>query len=66
VNHQDQPASPCVRNCTLDPKTDICLGCHRTLEEILAWSSYTAEQKLVLLETLKRRRADGREAREGS
>ncbi|MFT4941230.1 MAG: putative Fe-S protein YdhL (DUF1289 family) [Paraglaciecola sp.] len=28
--------SPCVRNCCLDDK-DVCLGCLRTLEEILMW-----------------------------
>ncbi|EKO3464267.1 DUF1289 domain-containing protein [Vibrio fluvialis] len=29
--------SPCIRNCCLDDN-DVCLGCFRTLEEILAWT----------------------------
>ena len=29
-------ASPCRRQCCLDDQ-DVCLGCGRTLAEILAW-----------------------------
>jgi predicted Fe-S protein YdhL (DUF1289 family) len=28
--------SPCVRNCCLN-EDDICLGCRRSLSEIIAW-----------------------------
>ena len=28
--------SPCVRNCCLDDQ-DICLGCFRSLAEIVGW-----------------------------
>ncbi|MBL4865470.1 MAG: DUF1289 domain-containing protein [Pseudomonadales bacterium] len=30
--------SPCVRNCCLD-ENDICLGCFRSMEEIMRWSA---------------------------
>ena len=30
--------SPCVSVCRMDPQTQHCLGCLRTLEEIAAWS----------------------------
>lgn len=30
--------SPCVNVCQLDPRTGWCLGCHRTIDEIAAWS----------------------------
>jgi predicted Fe-S protein YdhL (DUF1289 family) len=30
--------SPCVSVCRMDPQTQLCLGCLRTLEEIAAWS----------------------------
>jgi uncharacterized protein len=30
------PPSPCVRNCCLS-KDDICMGCGRHIDEILAW-----------------------------
>ncbi len=48
------PANPCNRHCCLDAR-DVCLGCKRTLAEILAWHNYSAEQKRALLDDLARR-----------
>jgi uncharacterized protein len=53
----NEPASPCNRSCTLDPATDICVGCLRTLQEILGWSAYTVEEKLAVLKQIEVRRA---------
>ncbi|MCT7940280.1 MULTISPECIES: DUF1289 domain-containing protein [Shewanella] len=44
--------SPCIRHCSLDEQ-DICLGCHRTLDEILGWHTMTNEQKFLLLTELQ-------------
>lgn len=50
-----QTANPCVRNCCLDDQ-DVCLGCFRTLDEILAWRSLPNKQREeVLVESEKRR-----------
>ena len=38
------PDSPCRRACTLD-REDICVGCGRTLDEILEWSRASTERK---------------------
>ncbi|MFO6425324.1 DUF1289 domain-containing protein [Motilimonas sp. KMU-193] len=40
--------SPCVRNCCLDEQ-DICMGCHRSLDEIIAWHdcSHTEKQAII-------------------
>ncbi|QIR14392.1 DUF1289 domain-containing protein [Shewanella aestuarii] len=46
--------SPCIRQCCLDQQ-DICLGCHRSLKEILSWQNLTETQKADLVETLKAR-----------
>jgi len=51
-----RPESPCNRRCTLDPATDICLGCYRSLQEILGWANYSARQRRVVLEGLEERR----------
>ena len=48
--------SPCVRNCCLD-KDDICLGCHRSLEEIVQWSQCDDKQKKLILAAVQRRKA---------
>ena len=57
----DPLASPCVRNCCLDDD-DVCMGCGRSLEEIIAWSAASDEDKAATLarsrERLARRRRD--------
>lgn len=41
-------ASPCVRNCCLDDQ-DICLGCFRSLVEIMAWGDATDTERRAIL-----------------
>lgn len=54
---EDAYASPCVRNCCLD-REDICLGCYRSIDEILAWTSATpAMRKKILAQSQARRAA---------
>jgi uncharacterized protein len=33
----DDVPSPCVSICRMNPQTDLCEGCLRTLDEIAAW-----------------------------
>lgn len=40
--------SPCVRNCCLD-EDDVCLGCFRTVEEIIRWGDADDEEKYKIL-----------------
>ncbi len=48
--------SPCVRNCCLD-YNDICLGCFRSVDEIMQWGSANNQtRRHILVETQKRRR----------
>ena len=49
------PASPCIRRCCLDHR-DVCLGCARTLQEILNWHQMTPAEKQNLLNDLERRK----------
>jgi predicted Fe-S protein YdhL (DUF1289 family) len=42
-------ASPCVRNCCLDDQ-DICLGCQRSVEEIIAWGPASNAERRAILE----------------
>jgi predicted Fe-S protein YdhL (DUF1289 family) len=30
--------SPCISVCRMDPVSQLCIGCYRTLEEIMVWS----------------------------
>jgi predicted Fe-S protein YdhL (DUF1289 family) len=60
--HPSDPlASPCVRNCCLDDD-DVCMGCGRSLPEIVAWSTASDAEKAATLarsrERLAARRRD--------
>lgn len=48
-------ASPCVRNCCLNEK-DVCLGCYRHIDEIVGWSGFTDDKKIVILDECTKRR----------
>ena len=47
---------PCVRNCCLNEE-DICLGCFRSLSEILSWHDLSEEEKITALAVCKERQA---------
>lgn len=47
-------ASPCVRNCCLDAH-DICLGCNRSIAEIMAWGAAGNEERKAILERCRLR-----------
>ncbi|HEY9199111.1 MAG TPA: DUF1289 domain-containing protein [Gammaproteobacteria bacterium] len=47
-------ASPCVRNCCLDDQ-DICLGCHRSVDEIIAWGPASNAERRAILERARQR-----------
>ncbi|MDE2912656.1 MAG: DUF1289 domain-containing protein [Paracoccaceae bacterium] len=49
---RDEPDSPCVRVCLLHPEAGICLGCHRTSEEINGWNDFSAEARSAILADL--------------
>lgn len=47
---------PCLRKCCLDDE-DVCLGCFRTLEEIMHWNEAAEEERRAILENAGQRRA---------
>jgi len=49
------PLSPCIGVCAMNSQTGLCDGCYRTLAEIAAWRSYTAEEKRAVLAQLEER-----------
>ena len=51
------PGSPCVNICTLNDQR-VCLGCRRTLAEIVGWTGLSAEEQWRIVEDLKTRGAD--------
>jgi uncharacterized protein len=43
--------SPCIKICTLDARSGLCLGCGRTIDEIARWTAMSdAERGRVMNE----------------
>ncbi|KQI72771.1 hypothetical protein AN191_07150 [Loktanella sp. 5RATIMAR09] len=61
--------SPCIKICVIEPKSRLCTGCLRTIDEIGAWSRMTAEARSEIMAELPTRagqitkRRGGRTAR---
>ena len=51
------PLSPCIRLCTLDAASGLCLGCGRTLAEIGGWLALSPEERTAIMRTLPGRLA---------
>jgi len=50
-------ASPCINVCKMNPATELCENCRRTLEEIAAWSAYSPVEKRTVLALLSARKS---------
>jgi uncharacterized protein len=46
--------SPCVRNCCLN-EDDVCMGCFRTMSEIIEWGQANTEERKTILQMAKQR-----------
>ncbi len=66
---REEPDSPCLSVCVIHPSAGICIGCHRTAEEVRNWSKFAPEDRLRLLDELPsrkqllRKRRGGRKSR---
>ena len=47
--------SPCISICELDTKTDLCIGCLRTSQEIAGWKTLTDMEKKKILKLVRER-----------
>ena len=48
--------SPCINVCKMDSHSGLCLGCHRTIDEISAWSRLDDTARQVILDKVTERR----------
>mgnify|MGYP001797557556 CR=1 FL=1 len=69
VWQRDEIDSPCIKICVIHPETRLCTGCHRSSDEITAWSRMDAATRSAIMaelpsrEALLRKRRGGRAAR---
>ena len=53
-------ASPCTKVCIIDPRSGLCRGCGRTLDEVARWTSFSdSERDRIMTELPQRRAAHG-------
>lgn len=57
--HAIEVPSPCIQVCRMDPRTSLCEGCYRTIDEIAGWSALSGEEKRAVWNELARRRGEG-------
>jgi predicted Fe-S protein YdhL (DUF1289 family) len=50
--------TPCNAVCFIDPQTDLCFGCGRTLPEIARWAAMTPIERHEIMATLPQRMQD--------
>lgn len=68
---REEIASPCIKICVIQPESRLCTGCHRSIEEITAWSRMSpAARETVIAELpgregVLRKRRGGRAGRIG-
>jgi predicted Fe-S protein YdhL (DUF1289 family) len=51
----DPIPSPCIRNCCLNEE-DVCLGCFRSLTEVVGWADADSPTRQTILDNTHIRR----------
>jgi len=51
-----KPVSPCIEVCALDDN-QVCIGCGRTVDEVVTWTRLTDAQKWAVLARSTERRS---------
>ena len=49
--------TPCVKVCTRDARTGLCLGCGRTVDEIARWAAMDVSERVQVMRELPDRLA---------
>ena len=56
----DPVPSPCNNVCRMSPRTGLCEGCLRTIEEIASWSGMSDDEKRMVWQRIDERRGEVR------
>ena len=57
--------SPCVKICVVNPDSRLCIGCHRSMDEIRDWSRLSDSQRQEIMATLPERAKASKPKRRG-
>ena len=50
--------TPCIAVCLMDPRTNLCFGCGRTLPEIARWGRMDSAERQSIMSGLRHRMRD--------
>ncbi|MGX7741874.1 DUF1289 domain-containing protein [Rhodopseudomonas parapalustris] len=50
--------TPCIAVCLIDPQTNLCYGCGRTMPEIARWPRMASAERLAIMAGLPQRMAE--------
>ncbi|WP_022705760.1 DUF1289 domain-containing protein [Paracoccus zeaxanthinifaciens] len=50
--------SPCIGTCRIEPDSQLCAGCLRTLSEIASWAGMSDAERRAVMDDLPARRKD--------
>ncbi len=50
--------TPCIAVCMIDPRSNLCFGCGRTLVEIARWHRMESAERLAVMAGLAARMAE--------
>jgi uncharacterized protein len=50
--------TPCIAVCQMDPRSNLCFGCGRTLPEIARWHRMESAERLAVMALLPARMAE--------
>jgi hypothetical protein len=48
--------SPCKSICIMDAKSNLCIGCKRTIDEVARWPMMDDDERRKVVEALKTRK----------
>ncbi len=48
--------SPCINICRMNPRSGLCEGCLRSIDEITAWSRLNDDGKRLIWQRIEQRR----------
>jgi len=45
--------SPCIRVCKINKKSNCCMGCGRSIDQITNWINYDQEKRRMIIYLIK-------------
>lgn len=55
IDPDAEVASPCVNVCRIDPDTELCEGCLRTIDEVAEWATMSNTERRAVLQAIEQR-----------